>query len=297
MTDEMQRKAKGCLPVVVLALLMWSGCGQFARAQTTTFALQPVDAAALKPLGQKGSTRITEQQLKFVDGLTIRTRLGWPMSVVDDGAKLCRKLGKKYTILVIGGDVPDPTTAAHQQTVLVAIQQLASKYRSDPLCWGVHVTGCTQQKPDGTGHSEELFWGKKMPPKVLATNKRLIEQWAKEFPTQRIILAGSANDPAAMRELIKHGIATAPGRFVYKINSLSPKTPVTGWAGTDLLVDSAKWGGDYGYEMLQPSNHPNWKGTWQQMLDKKNGLAKRAGEKPAYVAVYKLDLPKAGQLK
>jgi hypothetical protein len=291
MLEDMQRPPKVSvaewLLVAALALCCVPAFGE-------TFALQPVDAAALKPLGQKGSTRITEAQLKLVDGLTIRTRRDWPLSVVDDGVKLCRKLGKQYTILVIGGDVPDPTKESHLASVEGLIKTYAAKYAGDPLCWGVHVTGCSKWISATKGHSEELFWGRPMPPKVLAANKRLITAWAAAFPKQRIILAGSANDPAAMRELIKHGVKVAPGRFVYKINSLSPKTPVTGWAGTGLIVEAAKAGGDYGFEMLQPSNHPNFSGTWAQMLAKKAGLEKRAGEPAVYWAIYKIDIAKAG---
>lgn len=288
MTDERQRppqvSAAEHLLVAALGLLLFAG-----TANGQTFALQPGNDAALKPLGMRGSTRITAAELRKVDGLTIRGRLGWPLSFWESNVAACRKLGKPYTLLVMGGDARDPTTHAHQQKVWVAITQLASKYRDDPLCWGVHVTGCSRQ-----GHSEELFWGRPMPAKSLATNKTLIERWAKEFSRQRILLAGSANDPAAMRTLIKHGVAIAPGRFIYKINSLSAKTPVTGWVGADLIVDAAKLGAGIGWEMLDNSSAARFGGTFAQSMAKLAALEKRAGVKTSYLAIYRGDLAKAG---
>lgn len=283
---------KSWMAVILAPCLVWACLFSAARAQPVRFALQPGDSQVQIPLGKKGCIRITEAELRMMDGLTIRGRLDWPLSFWDENVALCRKLNKPYTLLVMGGDVWDPTTAAHKAKVNAHIVALSVRFAADPLCWGVHVTGCSKKESDVKGHSEELFWGRPMPPKVLETNKWLISTWAFHFPTQKIILAGAANDPAAMRVLIKHGVTVAPFRFMYKINSLSPKTPTTGWVGTDLVVEASKAGAMIGFEMLQPSNHPNFSGTWDQMLNKKVALENRAGRKASYVAIYRKDFSK-----
>lgn len=270
---------------------------------TLTFALQPASHGDNDINPPKGTRLITVAEMKLVDGVTIRYRRHWPLSFIEENVARCRQQKKLYTLLVVGGDEADPTKEAHLQKIEALIKTLAAKYAADPLCWGVHVTGCSQQKKPATktkpheGHSEELFWGRPMPAKVLDANIRLINAWANAFPRQQILLAGSANDPAAMQRLINQGILAAPQRFAYKINSLSPKTAVTGWAGTDLIVEAARLKANIAFEMLQPSNHSKFGGTWQQMLDKKAALEKRAGRKAIYVAVYKPDLAKAGGLK
>jgi hypothetical protein len=278
-------------PLVVFACLF----GAAAHGQTI-FALQPGDAGSQIPLGQRGSTRITVNELKLADGLTIRGRLTRPMSHWAENVATCRKLGKPYTLLVMGGDVIDPTKESHLAAVESHIKKLAALYASDPFCWGVHVTGCSKRESATKGHSEELFWGRPMPAKVLAANKRLITAWSAAFPRQRILLAGSANDPAAIRELIKHGVTAAPGRFVYKMNAMSPK-PNLDWAGNTLLIDAAKLGADIGYEQLQPSNHHKFGGTWAQFVAKVKEIERRAGKRFVYMALYRYDLPRAGGLK
>jgi hypothetical protein len=271
----------GAAIVLVCASISW---GQ------TVFALQPGDADALKPLGVKGSTRITVNELKLAEGLTIRGRRSWAPSFWAENVATCRKLGKPYSLLVMGGDESDPTKESHLTAVEAHARQLAAVYGFDPLFRFVHVTGCSP-----SGHSEELYWGRPMPAKVLAANKRLISFYAATFPMQKIILAGSANDPAAIRELIKHGVTVAPGRFVYKMNAMSPKAPLT-WNGVTLLADAARLGAYISYEALQPSNHPNFGGTWAQFCAKVKEIERMAGKQFVYEAIYRFDLPNVGGL-
>lgn len=283
------RFVKYALALCGLAIVLV--CASISYGQGV-FALQPGNDAALKPLSQRGSTRITEKELKLADGLTIRGRRNWLLSFWAENVATCRKLGKPYTLLLMGGDGgTDPTRESHLASVEKQIKQLAALYANDPLCWGVHVTGCSK-----SGHSEELYWGRPMPPKVIAANKRLISAWAAAFPRQRIILAGSANDQNAIRDLIKHGVKTAPGRFVYKMNAMSPK-PNLSWAGNTLLIDAAKLGADIGYEALQPSNHQKFGGTWAQFVAKTLEIERRAGEKFVYEALYRYDFAKSEGLK
>lgn len=253
----------------------------------TTFALQPAAQSKTDLSPPTGARLITPAELSLADGLTIRYRRHWPLSFVEENVARCRKAGKLYTLLVVGGDVKDPTKESHLRSLEQLINTLGYQYASDPLCWGVHC-GLPPE-----GHSEELFWGKPMPSKAITANKRIIATWGAAFPSQRMLLAGSANDPAAMRQLIAYGI-TAPDRFVYKINSLSAKTTTTGWVGTDLVVEAAKAGAGVGFEMLCGSNESRFGGSWSQAMAKKAAIEKRAGKQSAYLAVYRGDLAKLG---
>jgi hypothetical protein len=252
------------------------------------FALQPAAASKTDLSPPRGNRLITAAELKLVDGLTIRYRRHWPLSFIEENVARCRAAGKLYTLLVVGGDVKDPTGSSHLLRLEQLINTLGAKYESDSLCWGVHVA------LPPTGHSEELFWGKKMPAKALNANKRIMAAWSNNFTRQRQLLAGSANDPPAMRELIKFGVGMSTDRFIYKINSLSAKTATSGWAGTDLIVDAAKMGAGIGFEMLDNSSASRFGGTFAQSMAKMAALEKRAGVKTSYLAIYRGDLAKAG---
>lgn len=256
-----------------------------------SFALQPAAASKTDLSAPRGNRLITPAELKLVDGLTIRYRRHWSLSFIEENVLRCRDAGKLYTLLVVGGDVKDPTGSSHLLRLKQLIVKLGSLYSTDPLCWGVHV-GLPPQN-----HSEELFWGKKMPVRAINANEDTIEAWYESFPTQMQLLAGSANDPAAMRDLIQFGVGGSGDRFIYKINSLSAKTATTGWAGTDLMVEAAKMGAGIGFEMLDNSSASRFGGTFAQAMAKKAALEKRAGVKTSYLAVYKGDLAKAGGLK
>jgi hypothetical protein len=258
-------------------------------ANAEVFALQPGNDQAKIPLGQRGSTRITEAELRLVDGNTIRIRPQWiskngrwDFSFPDSCVATCRKLNKKYTLLLMGG-ASNPTSTASLTFYDAAWKELGRRYASDPLCVGVHPG------VPPAGHSEELFWGRPMPTHAMAANKRMISVAVAAFPRQMIIIAGSANDPAAMRELIRYGVAIAPGRFVYKINSLSAKSDLN-WIGTGLVVEAAKSGADFGFEMLDASSASRFGGTWQQAMAKKSALESRAGKKAVYLAKYRGDI-------
>lgn len=254
----------------------------------TTFALQPAAQSKSDLSPPKGNRLITPAELKLVDGLTIRYRRHWPLSFVEENVQRCRAAGKLYTLLVVGGDVKDPAGSSHLLRLEQLINTLGAKFSSDPFCWGVH---CGLPPYD---HSEELFWGKPMPAKALNANVRIIRAWTAAFPRQVKLLAGSANDPTAMRQLIDLGVKETRGCFLYKINSLSAKTATTGWAGTDLVVDAAKMGAEIGFEMLCGSNKSRFGGTWAKAMANKSAIEKRAGKKSSYIAGYKPDLAKAG---
>lgn len=255
----------------------------------TVFALQPAAQSKNDLSAPKGNRLITPAELKLVDGLTIRYRRHWSLSFIEENVLRCRAAKKLYTLLVVGGDVKDPAGSSHLLRLEQLIDTLGAKYASDPLCWGVHV-GLPPYD-----HSEELFWGKPMPKAAISGNKRIMAAWATAFRPQMKLLAGSANDPAAMRLLIEEGdYLCGVGRFLYKINSLSAKTVTKGWAGTDLIVDAAKAGAEIGFEMLCGSNESRFGGTWAKAMANKATLEKRAGKKTAYLAVYKADLAKVG---
>lgn len=250
------------------------------------FALQAAAQSKTDLSPPRGNRLITDAELRLVDGLTIRYRRHWPLSFIEASVLKCRHLKRHYTLLVVGGDVKDPAGSSHLLRLEQLIENLGGLYAKDDLCWGVH---CGLPPFD---HSEELFWGKPMPTKAINANVRIMRAWLKAFPGQMQLLAGSANDPEAMRQLIAYGVGIAGERFLYKINSLSAKTATTGWAGTELVVDAAKVGASIGFEMLDNSSASRFGGTWQQAMAKKAAIEKRAGVKAAYCAIYKGDLAK-----
>lgn len=263
-------------------------------ASAQEFVLQPGNSQAAIPLGQRGSTRITEKELLKSQGLTIRLRPEWiwingkwDWKIADSNVALCRKLNKAYSILLMGGG-PDPLKASNRAWYISAIRALGERYGSDPLCYAYHVTGGSPP-----GHSEELFW-RPMSPVCLAFNKELISESAKAFQDQYILLAGAATDPTSMRALVKHGVEVAPERFVYKINSLSAKTDLdwTGkrWKGIVLMADAAKEGAGIGFEMLDVSSAYRFGGTWPQAMVKKAAIEQWTKKKTIYLARYRGDL-------
>jgi hypothetical protein len=251
------------------------------------FALQPAAQSKTDLSPPRGNRLITPAELKLVDGLTIRYRRHWSLSFIEENVLRCRDLGKLYTLLVVGGEVKDPTAASHLNSLEKLIAVLGSKYADDPLCWGVHCG--LPPKP----HSEELFWGKPMPGKAMEANWRTIRAWTKAFSDQVKMIAGSANDVKAMLDLMEFGQEESSGQFLYKINSLSAKLD-TDWVGARLISEAAKLGLFIGFEMLCGSNESRFGGTWAKAMANKAAIEKRAGKKTNYLAVYKADLAKAG---
>lgn len=249
---------------------------------TKISALQPA-AQSQKDLSEpRGNRLITPDELARVDMLTIRYRRSWRIEFVGDCIQRCRKANKLYTLLVVGGNVSDTTDSNYLKRLESLIDDLGAVCSKDPLCWGVH----TAVPP--TGHSEELFWGRPMPVKAISANKRIMERWCIAFQKQKKLLAGAANDPTAMRILMRHGMEL--GNFLYKINSLSAKTAVRNWAGTDLIVEAAQMGADIGFEMLCGSNESRFGGTCTKAMANMNALEKRANKRAEYLAVYKADI-------
>ncbi len=289
MNDEMQKPLGCCGPIGLIVAVCVCFVGE---AYGQVAALQPGNDGALKPLGQRGSTRITEAELRLpsVDLLTIRTRKNWPASVLDQCVATAKKTGDRWTWLPMGGDESNPLSATSLAAREKLYRDTGAKYGLDPTLYAVHA--CVPP----FDHSEECFYGRPMPRNAIEAQKRIIAVAAVAFPTAKIIWAGSANDPAANLEIIRYGVKAAPGRFVYKMNAMSPKPNLT-WAGNTLLVDAAKLGADIAYEALQPSNHEKFGGTWPQFVAKVKEIERRAGKQFVYEAIYRIDLAKVGGLK
>lgn len=258
-----------------------------------TMLLQPLFHADNQRKPPEGSRRISEAELRQVEGMTIRiipqflsVNGKWDFKFVDECVALCRKLGKGYTLLLAGGG-NDPLSEANLAFYESAAKALGERYSADPLCWGAHVTGASP-----TGHSEELFWGRPMPPAALAAVKRLTLAWATAFPRQVIPLAGTANDVDASRELIAYGNKVAPGRFLYKNNAMSAKSPLD-WASNTLVIEAGKAGALIGFEMLDNSSAQRFGGTFEQSMAKVDAIEKAAGKRISYLAIYRGDVAKA----
>lgn len=280
---------RGCLAPLALVVLLWAACAGLAFGQTC--ALQPAahDPSARVPQPPTGNRLVSVAQLQLpgVEGLTVRSRKHWPWAFVDNGAATARQAGDLWTWLPCGGDEANPLSTAS----LAAREQLyrdgSARYARDPALYAVHAT------VPPYGHSEECFYGKRMSSAAKEAQQRIIAVAAAAFPRQRIIWTGSPEDPAANRDIIAYGVKAAPGRFVYKMNAMSPKAPLT-WNGITLLVDAAKLGADIGFEELQPSSHTKFGGTWPQFVAKVAEVERRAGKQFVYRAIYPGDLPQLG---
>ena len=285
---------RGCLAPLAMIVVLWACLAGLACGQT--FALQPAAQSKTDLSPPTGNRLVSVAQLNLpgINGLTVRSRKTWPLSFVDNCAATARQAGDMWTWLPVGGDERDPKTGRDvtlTEKSLSARLQLyrdgAARFRADPFLYAVHAT------VPPLGHSEECFYGKRMSTAAKEAQKMVISVAASSFPNQRIIWTGSAEDPAANREIIRYGVKAAPGRFVYKMNAMSPK-PNWSWPGTTLLYDAATLGADIAFEELQPSNHPDFGGTWQQFVAKVAEVERRAGKPFVYKAIYPGDLAKVG---
>lgn len=277
---------------LAVVVAMWA-----AIASAETFALQPgahdpsvKPATKLQPPRDGRLVSLKQMNLPGVDGTTIRTRKHWKWSFLDNCVDTVHKAGDKWTWLPCGGDEQNPLSAANLAAREKLYRDGAARYAKDPSLTDVHAFVSPYSR------SEEGFWGKKMPPEAKAAQKRFILLCATLFPTQRIIWTGSAEDPAANREIIAYGVKVAPGRFGYKMNAMNPKDNF-GWSGTSLLIDAAKMGANICFEAVQPSKHQDFGGTWPQFVAKVKEVERRAGKRFTYKAIYPEDLARAGDLK
>lgn len=247
-----------------------------------------------------GSRLFTDAQLRTVGigGQTIRIRRQWKDDYVKSRVDQCRRLGKRYTLLVVGGDVADPYHQNHIDSRKTAITRLADLFRDDPLLWGVHA-GLPP-----AGHSEELF-GKPMSPSTIDKNQQFIKFTGGLFPSRVVIItAGSGNDPSAMRQIIRYAHATLGPRFLYKNNALSAKADAT-WISHQLVIEAMKLGARGGFELLGGSNESRFRKTVDARLPTGKLYAKAmatvaeierlAGKKIDYLAPYRYDISIAGQ--
>lgn len=246
------------------------------------FLLQPGDPAVLE-----GKKLVPTADLKRagVDGLTIRARPDWDtmFSFVDQQASRCKAIKKKYTLLVMGGFEEKPWLKGNVDDYCRDAKILGDYFSPDPFCYACHVTGCTPYGNGKSGPSEELYWKKEtFTPAVEAANKKLITAWSAAFPRQKILLAVAGSYPEGMRRLIDYGQATAPGRFVVKINSLGPQTKLDA-PQVKLLQYAASKGCGIGFEANaawgSQADYNKAMGTWGQ-------VEKLAGVKGSYAAYY-----------
>ncbi len=264
------------------------------------FALQPAAQSSSDQSPPRGNRLITipEMKLPGVAGVTIRIRRQWEWQFTVDCVARCRDLGKQYTLLVIGGDVQNPYHPDHITSRERFAAKLAAAFGEDSLLWGVHAS------LPPTGHSEELF-GKPMQPSVIEKNQKFIKFHADAFPARiNVLTAGSGNDPSAMRQIIRYGISVAPGRFLYKNNAMSAKSPVS-WVSNQLVVEAMKAGARGGFEMLCGSNEARFRDRndrtpaaklYAKAMATVAEIERLAGKKIDYLAPYKYDLPKLGAL-
>lgn len=258
------------------------------------FALQPGHPDVLKP---NSSRLVSDAQLRLpqVKGLTIRFRRDWPLSFVESQVERCRKIGKPYTLLLMSGDIAEPWRAPTVASYRMHSIRLSKLFADDPLCWGVHVTGCTPGPPSGktNGTSEELHW-KPMTDVVQKANRQLFLAWSAGFPLQNLLWAISIKCPVECRELIDFAIANRSAkRVLIKHNAASAKMNVEA-AHNDLLVYADSKGARIGFEMLcetqSAKGRKRFGGTLRQGLAKIGAVAKRAGSEVDYLAVYPPDL-------
>jgi hypothetical protein len=264
----------------------------------------------LKP-GEK-TRNISETQLRIstICGLTIRFRpddlfvidpktglktRSW--AYLDSQVNLCRKTGDKYSILCMsgGGGSVDQYVQIHLET--------GQRYGSDPLCYGVHVTGRT---PSGT--SEELHWGSGLTASVEADNKRLIDACNQGFPTKKVLHALGTDFNGGMERIVAHGAKVCGSRYLVKHNRLKayePGSNATAWMNNDFNVQLVnyvkKYGVSMGFEMVGGTveNHPKYPGQPRtgrpdimDSIANARELARRAGYPPGelYLAIYQPDI-------
>jgi hypothetical protein len=258
---------------------------------------EPFGYFVLQP-GDTPKRAITEAQLRLpnVVGLTIRVRRSWiwkngqyDFSFIQQCVDRCHKTGDGYTILVMGGETAQPWSEANLKFYLDAAQVLGWRFDSDPLCAGVHITGCSPM-----GVSEELHWPRPMSNAVIAANKKLIDAWTKAFPTSHKLLAISGKDPAACQQLIDYGTAKGEGLFLVKHNSLKSNTNLAA-AHNQLVAKASKRGARPGFEMVGPAVDVQRFGPGGIMagIGKGRRLLQDAGYtdlNKTYYAVYSTDL-------
>jgi hypothetical protein len=107
-----------------------------------------------------------------------------------------------------------------------------------------------------------------------------------------------------MRQIIRYGIAVAPGRFLYKNNAMSAKSPID-WISNQLVVEAMKAGARGGFEMLCGSNEARFRDRndrtpaaklYAKAMATVAEIERLAGKQIDYLAPYKYDLKGLGGL-
>lgn len=276
-------------------------CYGQAQALTGFMALQPagrnggkdtrppqggqlISAAEMQTKNCAGDTHRLRPEWISVPGKQFPYR--WDFSIEDGYVQTNRAANKPYKILIVGGG-QDPLAEATLAFYEAAYQQLGQRYGNDPLFVAVHA--CCPP----TGHSEEPFWGKRMPAAAKAGIKRMIVAANNACPRQFIVVAGTANDQNAMKEIITFGVQTCGSRFVYKNNALSAK-PNT--ASNNLVVWAGQHGAGIWWEMLDNSSASRFGGSFQQAYNQAKSLAAKAG-RPFGFDFYQGDFSNLARLK
>jgi hypothetical protein len=244
------------------------------------------------------------------DGATYRIRPHWlparngvrDWSVVDGFVAQARRLNKPYTLLFMatGRDPFEPVGYKFFDSIFY---EAYARYGSDPLYVGLHPAGGSAPgdnpaTADDEGASEEQHWGRApWPRKVIDLQKRRLTQAAASHPDKAILWANGLNDTNASMEVIRHGLAVAPGRVIFKHNAMKASTKLTA-PQNRLVVEAGKLGAWPGWEMVGvydgPSPTSRFGGTWGRMLQNVDALTRESrhavGER--YLARYPGDWSK-----
>jgi hypothetical protein len=256
------------------------------------YALQPGGQSKDDPSPPRGGRLISESDLRLeqVVGLTIRMRPNWSnyLNFAEDSIARCEKTNTPFTLLMMGGGTTNPWSSVNLENYEKLARSLGKAFATHPLCYGVHVTGCSPQ-----GVSEELHWkAANTPTGVVQTNRELIDIWGTEFPIQTLLLAIGGGNPSAMQQIIDYGISRYKDRFLVKHNSLKTGTSLD--ADHNQLVQYAvKKGTMGGFEMVGASNEERF-GGGGIMAGIAQGVkllrSTSYDPKQAYYAVYPTDL-------
>nr|MBA3484428.1 beta-galactosidase [Pirellulales bacterium] len=255
---------------------------------------------------------ISDEQLKLpqVAGLTIRARWAWlhpgdgqfDLAFLDTHVERCRRLGKRYKILIMtgancspewiggawhrGAPVPWSPELAKHYGALVA--ELGKKYGGDPLLAGVHITGPTFPSAEMhpapgiesvAGYSDAA---------MIAAWSAAIDAYAAAFPETACILSISVRPPAVryLAQVVEYGNAKLGKRFTLEHNALKSSTHPNAPHHV-FIASQAKLGVRVGFEMVcAAANAPGRFGSREVM----DGIARGKAAGGVYFDVYPPDL-------
>jgi hypothetical protein len=277
------------------------------RSPQGYFALQPGDPVVLQ-----GKRLVTDAELALpkLAGLTIRARWAWvqpeagkfDFSFLDAQVARCRKLDKPYKILLMTGrqsspswlggqwfaEAPVPWSPEVARHYAALVAELGSRYASDPLLVGIHITGPTFPSAEMHPAPRIESVAGYSPKAMVAAWTASIDDYAKAFPQTACILSISVKPPASqyLGEVVAYGRSKLGERFTLEHNAL--KATTSPLAPHHLLIaNMARQGVRVGFEMVSAAvNQPQRFGS-NNVMDGIN-LGKAAGG--VYFDVYPPDL-------